>query len=989
MLIATSLSLLGVCAQGRDATLVETGVPVSPNSLYVTVALDAKANDHLDLPFTTNQISVNRIPFAVPEARAGNHLFMKDIGWANWQKDPSTFYSPYDSYPIVPDKTRAIVHVPVADYSGVYLLAACDDDPAVANVVSLRIGAVDGRNRTEYHDVTAMVPRFSDETSRLPALPVPGGRLFLVHVPLPEAIAQDFRDRQMLDVDITKSLRLAIRRPDPCRYQLRPLGLPSGVRIFGMTFQRAQIQMELTSEAVGHVFNQPDVPTFKVKLQRDPRWVRVIDLRATATDYYGGIHETLVTNLFFDRQGIAEIALPVPVPKRGYHELKIDVMLNRRAYLSRRTTFALLPSDTRRHRDRSPFGTWDFCGGHFTPDDADRVGPLYVKAGLRYGMFNFSEVERARYGVLPGADFKPTPAMVTNLTDWLKGADRFPPERLMIFHETAISGAHVTRTPDLFSGRSAYVFDEKEQAKFTNLWQTAMETSTQIRQLYPDTEIYFGNGAPHLLEAFLQRKFPAELLGSRGNEAGNFMRMPETQPLDFVANNAGLWMDRTLLDHYGYTNTPLRQCYEMCYPSTNPGNLSLKTQAEQFVRHMMHSLAWRIPIIRGGCITDVGNSYYFSNWGASGLCYGRPHVRPKPSYVATATMTLMLDGAVFDHVVPTGSPVVYAMQFSRPVGDYVTCLWTLRGTRELTATGVLGDASAMDLMGNATPLTDEGGQTCITVSSAPLFLQTKGTIVSIELGVPRMVGRPDGRTFLISALDTLGDWTVETDRSLELETYNFAEPRRQGDFAYNETLCFEGESNVLRVASPPTEEPSYLQAYSVLRHKNGVKIPRKPTEIGLMVNGNGGWGHIYFELEDASGQRWISLGAEQSGEPTRWLQDALGKEGYDDLKSANASDWNTDDPWQRSAINFEGWRYLRFPLPGQYPGEQYHWPYSSQWRYSGDGVVTYPLTFKKLVVTMPQRVLYLTQYEPVPRQDVYLKELMVTYDSPETAFVAP
>ena len=155
-----------------------------------------------------------------------------------------------------------------------------------------------------------------------------------------------------------------------------------------------------------------------------------------------------------------------------------------------------------------------------------------------------------------------------------------------------------------------------------------------------------------------------------------------------------------------------------------------------------------------------------------------------------------------------------------------------------------------------------------------------------------------------------------------------------------------------------------------------------------MVNGNGGWGRIIFELEDASGQRWISIGAEQTGEPTRWLADLLSPEEFAALKTSGVNDWNTDDPWGRSYINFEGWRYLKFPLPGNYPGEGYHWPYSSQWRYSGDGVVKYPLTFKKLIITIPEKALYLKDYRAVPRQEIYLKDLTVTYRPPEEAFVA-
>jgi len=115
----------------------------------------------------------------------------------------------------------------------------------------------------------------------------------------------------------------------------------------------------------------------------------------------------------------------------------------------------------------------------------------------------------------------------------------------------------------------------------------------------------------------------------------------------------------------------------------------------------------------------------------------------------------------------------------------------------------------------------------------------------------------------------------------------------------------------------------------------------------------------------------------------------LSAEEFARLEGSGLNDWNTDDPWGRSYINFEGWRYLKFPLPGNYPGEGYHWPYSSQWRYSDDGVVHYPLTFKKLIIALPEKALHIKDYAPAPRQEIYLKDLMVTYEPPEKAFVAP
>ena len=88
--------------------------------------------------------------------------------------------------------------------------------------------------------------------------------------------------------------------------------------------------------------------------------------------------------------------------RRGYYELAIRFVVGKGEMIRRETTFALLPPNTRKHRDESPFGTWDFTGGHYTPNEADAVGPLYVKAGLRYGMFGFTAEERKKYGVLIG-----------------------------------------------------------------------------------------------------------------------------------------------------------------------------------------------------------------------------------------------------------------------------------------------------------------------------------------------------------------------------------------------------------------------------------------------------------------------------------------------------------------------------------------------------------------------------------------------------------
>ncbi len=167
--------------------------------------------------------------------------------------------------------------------------------------------------------------------------------------------------------------------------------------------------------------------------------------------------------------------------------------------------------------------------------------------------------------------------------------------------------------------------------------------------------------------------------------------------------------------------------------------------------------------------------------------------------------------------------------------------------------------------------------------------------------------------------------------------------------------------------------------YSVLTHKTGLKLPGEPTEIALQVLGNSGWGRAIFELEDAEGERFISIGAAAKGEPTRWMADWMPAAELARMKAMSVSDWNTNDVRGRSRFNFDGWRYVRFPLPGNYPGENYHRPDNSNWKSSGDGVVQYPLTFKKLILELPEKILVANDYRAPDRPDIAIKNLSVTY----------
>lgn len=998
------LVLLGLlCSLNNFTTAKELEIsnrnsPLPSTSKFIAVNFNDYANEKIDLNFETSKITVGEIPFDLISSEKFNALSLKNVGWKDWQVDPSKFLAKYDSVSECNDPNRVIVQVPVADYSAIYLLAVTDNDSNYSQTVTFRIGAIEGgHGQVTYNDFAATIPRANEKEGGIGTVSIAGERLFLVRLPLKKAIAQDFKKRITLDVDITKELHLAIHQPDPCRFNLRPLGLPSGVRIVAITFERSPITMEVSTIEPAHIFNVPAVPAFQITLQNTASYARKIScsLEAKATDYYG--NEILVSksDITASYTNPVCITLDIPVKKLGYHELEITLKSNNNdVLLTRKTTFALLPKDTRKYRYESPLGTAEYKGGdHYTTINHDFVGPLYVKAGLLYGMPGYDQEFRSKYGIINKIDPKPDPSKdmgpdangVIKLADEIqKNPELKAPPRFLIFHEHTISGKNVTRVPDIFTGRE-YIFDKEEAKKFQDMWDYAEKTCKDLRKYFPNSEIYFGNGNPQLLEEFLKRKFPPELLGSRGNEAMSGMRLPETQPLDFIANNSGLWMDRMILDGYGYKDTPLRQCAEVCYPGTNTGNLTLNTQANYYVRHIMHSLAWRIPIIRPGLLFDAGNSYYYSNWGSSGFCFGLPEISPKPSYVAIATLTSVLDGASYIQPIETGSFVVYALEFKRKDGMYATCMWTIKGKRPIEV-GFAKNAkvSLTDIMGNEEKLACKNKKVWVTISDSPVFLTTKTPIKKINLKAPKYESEKPDNSHIITAIDKLADWQIENTANIEIETYNFLEPRRLGNFTFEEKREFEGEKDCIMVRpNLPVPGSEYLSMYTVLEHNNDLEIPGEPTQIGLLVNGNGGWGRFIFELEDASGQRWISIGCSQS-KPTDWMADWMSKEEFEKLKeNNNVCAWNTNDAWKRSYINFEGWKQLWFPLPGNYLGEKYHWPSGSQWRYSGDGVVKYPLKVKKLIITIPQNILYLTEYQPVPRQEIYFKNLMVMYGSPE------
>ena len=953
---------LDVESGGKVATGEKVALPA--DSRFQVVSLRPLVNGQ------TSILEKDGVPFLYYD-HGKSRLSLANAGWPEWRRDPGSFTEAYDGgVYFIGDDRVPLFQVPKADYSAVYLLAEADPDPRFTNWVTLRAGRRIPGSRLNSQ---VLMVDFGGE------IPRRGKGLNVVRIPFTEAFAQDV-EGPMIDLEVTKELRLARRAPDPNRFRWRPLGLPSGVKIAAITLERSPIQLEVKARQPGALFVQPEEPSYVVRLKNITKADQAYRLELKAGDQPGITLEGVL------KPGKEqERVIPVAGLKPGYYPVVVTLSRENKPLLVRRTSLAVLPPDTRQYRAEAPWGTWDNYGEHFSPYPADLVGTIMQRLGLRYGMFNRPYQDRQRFGVVKGNHFK-VGARKKEEQEAAEGYRKLKEEHpdllpdALIFHEDSISGGHVTRIPDLFHDLPPYQLNETEEARFREMWKIAEETAVSLRKHYPDVKLHLGNGPMPLREEFLRRKFPSELFDTLGNENPSFSRIPESQPPDSIANNASLWMDRQLLDAYGYGDKKVWQAHETIYPSSNPGNLSYQTQADYFVRNVLHSMAWGMEPIRPGAIADVGNSYYHSNWGGNGFMTRRPEVAPKPAAVAMATLTLMLDGASYAGYLDPGSESAYFLRFAKKDGSTVCPFWVVRGEREFeVSVKGSGPVRLVSWDGVSTDMPLQDGHLNLRATSSPgwLVLPKGMTAEKVTLGEPRYPGSgPKGKVIVVDELSQLDGWLVADQPNPLLNYYNPLTPRRMGRFSFEVVKRHDGRDGIRVTPQKITHGKPTMPMYQELVRQTPLVLPGKPTEIGLWVHGNSGWGRIIVELEDASGQSWISIGARARG-GSDWLADWVGKELAGSYKPGEIADWNTDDAWGLSRINFDGWRYVGIPLPGQYPGEGYHWPANSQWRWDKDGVVHYPLKLRKLVVELPEKVLYLNRFEPAKRPEIVLSNLVV------------
>jgi hypothetical protein len=356
------------------------------------------------------------------------------------------------------------------------------------------------------------------------------------------------------------------------------------------------------------------------------------------------------------------------------------------------------------------------------------------------------------------------------------------------------------------------------------------------------------------------------------------------------------------------------------------------------------------------CAGSWGETHY-----GGGLCDRLPLLSPRPVYCAYATMTRQLNRMNFVKMVPTGSNTVFCFQFKHyKTGELMHVLWTLRGRRPVTLTAPGGEVAVFDSMDNPAAGERQVGRVTVTVTASPLYVRGLTADPTLALGSPDHADAAPGPEAV--RLGDLGEdtWALSTERDLAYEDSHPEFIRRfPGKFSVKPEAGPDRYGKALAVhLEKQDRERKTMPFYTTLVPAKPIVLPGKPSHLGLWVKASSDWGRVVYCLRDARGERWVSVG--QKGE------------------------WNVDDTHCWSQFCFDGWRYLRFELPGNSPYDAFREMGTSFWGHygPGDAIVDYPLSLEMVIVERRTHVIAGTELVPASADDVLLGGLFAEYERP-------
>jgi len=937
--------------------------------------------------------TVRGMPFLLPRPdQKADHV---DVGQSVFHYRMESGYRPAAQprytwpSPALLDPGRIMLTVPNHAYKRLWIIAASDGEPSSVPELTVRFF----RPAKGWPlDCVARVPEFSARTGpegarRIAAKMKDGttGSLWLIPVDVdPFALSSDFRNEGVLSIELTKQIKDFRAFPDPCNYGSFQGGLPSAVRLYGLTLEKAPVSVIASGDRGGNTYTHPERPTWVVDVQSQTGRELNATVTVDVTDRYGKA-DTYRTNVTVPAGGKGAVQFEPAVGKWGLYRVRTTVECEGLAQ-SRSGTFLILPPDRRKENAKtSRWGLWCWMGGHGTNPSIDDNLRLLYAVGARTGGRS-KQAERAKWGIGPDAVLseRGTAAFATkdpyDPAEYAKYSEEFGKkiaklkegtpdlEYISIFAEHSIS-LRVTHGPPPYAwGEGWWEYDAKEKSRIRSHTLAAKAAFEGCRKYAPGVKLCFGHCAPQFGMPFMREKFPTELFDAFGMDSPQFERMAERPPRA-VEPNLLYFMDQEM-KRLGYEDKE-RVHLESYFPSSHRLALGHRVQADNTVRTAVLSLALGSDrFLSCWSLHDCEDYWGTQHYGCVGLIGRAPEFNPKPAAAAFATMTQVLDSAKYDGFLPTGSRTAYCVRF-KAADRLVYCLWTVRGTRSVSLSGSEGsELILVDENGNP----DWRPRNAITgapsnavraeITPTPIWVVVRGgEIEKAECGPPAYTEAPGEHRLVLDGFEG-ADWANSAEPYLRFAENSWDVRRLPGPMKSERALSPKRHSKAWKVTltEAPPEKP-FVGWYGVFTPPKPILIPGKAKALGIWAKGNSGWGRIVYEVVDAKGETYLSCGTKDA--------------------------WNCDDVHSWSYFNFDGWRYMEFPLPGNAPGDDYREADYVWWGHDAEGVVDLPLKLTKVIIEMQGHQIYVDKVFPVENPTIELDDLMAVYEGADAMTEGP
>jgi hypothetical protein len=903
---------------------------------------------------------VKGVPMLVASGDGSADIGLTREGQGNWALEVDEYMArqPFDGL-----LTEVHFTVPGGvPYGKAWVLAAVDPDTSKDPILTTRITRYmeNGIGGNRVADTTLTLPR-NGENPGEGITPVgtvsktdTGGKkievpLYLVEVPLQTGEILDLVKEPVLNFEFFgkpwenfEQINNSIK-PDPKS--------TSAVQVFGVTLEKSPIGLDFVQAQPSNIFHNDETPETtavltsfapaKGKLAWEIRDVDGKKVGGNAADFN-----------FANSGQERKVNIPLKMPQVGWYELSVSIQNDAgQTILTHPASFALLGRDERKAKYDSPYSTWWFDGAHLTPKELDIAGPVMFKAGIRKaGWTGQTEAAMAKYFITKPQfnmpfkfdDLKKPEAAFANAEKQINEAlAKWPHLReINVYHESG-PGNDIPleliglKPTNMTADRIAY---EKRYADLLNM------IGPFFRQKFPQLKLVVGNNSASQanIAAILRHGGNPDFIDYIGIEAPSQVFIPEKlQEWSIQGHHIAQDTAKVLSGR----NIPATGCYEFTYRSER--DMGQQQQAEWYTRDVLISLANGFTTISPGILFDTSNSYYNGLWGGSGILERSPYGYPKKSYVAYATLTNVLDQVKLRRQVPTGSTTVYAVEFDRADNKKASALWAARGDADFNIE-FAGDTPVriVEMYGRSRDAKTTGGKLTVRVGTSPVYVVADREIKAITLSI-RAFPKDDARAAVATVaapLDSADAVKIDNNKSLDTPKVTPVQTpiREHGDFVLRQATDEQkGAAIELELKTDKTPNLSkYITEYSTVRLSTPAPVSGNPAALGVWVKGNSNWGRVMFEIEDAKGEVWKSLGT------GGWGCDIL------------------DCPCNL-AVNFDGWNFVALPLRDtklfndHSPG-----PVLEQWvSDGGDKKIDYPVKIRALTVEMNRTPLDLIDFK--------------------------